>query len=323
MWHGLSNNKLCARSLAIVTILTLVNSLPCSAVALEPTDFRPSELRESIEGALSGKKGLDYLIRGKAGQILRLSASSKRPKELLLRVLPPAGEGPDLFSNAATAELSTEMTLPANGDYVLKIGLRKPGAKEGLKIDYRVVIDILNPKNAEATSQKGAPKSFSETLTLHGISFKLSCPNEGSLNKLTITPKGLKGGDTPIEREVDGTVYGADVADLNHDGSPEIYVYAASAGSGSYGSLIAYSANKNVSLTEISLPDIAENKAYNKGYMGHDEFSVVEGSLVRRFPIFREGEPNSKPTGGIRQLQYRLKAGEAGWILRVDKVVEY
>jgi len=25
----------------------------------------------------------------------------------------------------------------------------------------------------------------------------------------------------------------------------------------------------------------------------------------------------------MRQLQYRLEPGEAGWILRVDKVVEY
>jgi len=45
--------------------------------------------------------------------------------------------------------------------------------------------------------------------------------------------------------------------------------------------------------------------------------------LVQRFPVYKTGDTNSEPTGGMRQLQYRLVAGEAGWILEVDRVVEY
>ena len=112
--------------------------------------------------------------------------------------------------------------------------------------------------------------------------------------------------------------------DLNADGFPEIYVYVISAGSGSYGSLIAFASNRNRSITPITLPPIEdEEAAVTKGYMGHDKFRVVEGALVRRFPVYREGDTNSKPTGGTRQVQYKLKAGEAGWILRKDRVVEY
>jgi hypothetical protein len=96
-----------------------------------------------------------------------------------------------------------------------------------------------------------------------------------------------------------------------------------SAGSGSYGSLVAYSANKRKSLSEIYLPPIAEDKKNAKGYMGHDEFAVVEGAFVQRFPIYKDKDTNAKPTGGTRQLQYKLLPGEAGWLLKVDKVVEY
>jgi hypothetical protein len=60
-----------------------------------------------------------------------------------------------------------------------------------------------------------------------------------------------------------------------------------------------------------------------RGYMGHDEFSVVERYLVRRFPIYRAGDVNAKPTGGLRQIQYRLRPGEAGWILRRTKALEF
>lgn len=156
-----------------------------------------------------------------------------------------------------------------------------------------------------------------------GITFHVTSPNSGSINELTITPSGLEIDNSPVTVEVDGTVTGAEVADLNADGSPEIYVYATSAGSGSYGSLIAYGTNNRKSMTPIYLPPVADHPEASNGYMGHDEFAVVESVLVQRFPIYREGDTNAEPTGGTRQVQYRLEAGEAGWVLRPDKVVEY
>jgi hypothetical protein len=66
-----------------------------------------------------------------------------------------------------------------------------------------------------------------------------------------------------------------------------------------------------------------DNPAAKKGYMGHDQFAVVESTLMRRFPVYRQADTNANPTGGMRQLQYKLIPGEAGWILKVDKVVEY
>ncbi len=140
---------------------------------------------------------------------------------------------------------------------------------------------------------------------------------------MTVTPSGLEVDNAPVEREADGTVVGAEVADLNVDGSPEVYVYVQSAGSGSYGSLIAFSANRKKSLSEIYLPPVADDPMASKGYLGHDEFAVVESTLVQRFPLYGEGDKNAQPSGKMRQLQYKLAPGEAGWVLRVDKVVEY
>ena len=57
--------------------------------------------------------------------------------------------------------------------------------------------------------------------------------------------------------------------------------------------------------------------------MGHDDFAVVEGTLVRRFPVYKDGGSNAAPSGGVRQLQYKLKPGEANWQLKLDRVVEY
>jgi hypothetical protein len=176
---------------------------------------------------------------------------------------------------------------------------------------------------ALAASPVASAAGFDQTLSLQGITFHVACANDSSLPKLTITPSRLAIDNSPVTKEVDGQVVLAEVADLNVDGSPEIYVYVQSAGSGSYGSLVAYSANRKKSLSEIALPPITDDPKASKGYMGHDEFRVVESTLVRRFPVYREGDTNARPTGGTRQIQYKLVAGEAGWRLRADKVVEY
>ena len=140
---------------------------------------------------------------------------------------------------------------------------------------------------------------------------------------MTITPSGLAIDNSAMKQEAEGHVVLAEVADLNVDGSPEIYVYVQSVGSGSYASLVAYSANKKKSLSQIYLPPITDDAKASKGYMGHDEFRVVENTLVQRFPVYKDGDTNAAPTGGTRQLQYTLEPGEAGWVLRVDRIVEY
>lgn len=174
-----------------------------------------------------------------------------------------------------------------------------------------------------ASTPAAALEAYDQTLELQGVTFRVQCDNAASENTLTLTPSGLEEDNSPITVEVDGVVTGAEVADLNADGSPEIYAYVTSAGSGAYGSLAAWSANNKKSLSAIHLPELAEDPVNGKGYMGHDEFVVVEQYLVRSFPIYREGDPNAAPSGGTRQLQYTLGPGEATWRLVVDKAVDF
>jgi len=155
------------------------------------------------------------------------------------------------------------------------------------------------------------------------VGFRLHSEGAGSLSTLTIAPVGLAVDNSPQEIELDGTAYLAELADLDANGWPEVYVYVRSAGSGSHGSLAAYAVNNGKSATPIYLPPLEQEPGAAEGYMGHDEFRVVESRLVRRFPVYAEGDTNASPSGGTRQLQYRLEAGEAGWVLVVDKVVEY
>ena len=46
-------------------------------------------------------------------------------------------------------------------------------------------------------------------------------------------------------------------------------------------------------------------------------------SLARRFPIYKDRDTNNNPTGGTRQIEYKLKDGEASRLFVIDKISEY
>lgn len=167
----------------------------------------------------------------------------------------------------------------------------------------------------------GAP--FHVILERQGVRFEVTCPNEGSLNPLTIRPFGLKVDNSPIQVEADGSVTGARVADLDGNGHPELYVFTTSAGSGSYGAVMGYASNNGKSLSAIFLPPLDEDKPASVGYRGRDSFDVTANRLVRRFPVYRDGDANARPTSGkVREVHYRLVKGEATWVLRRDRITD-
>ncbi len=180
-------------------------------------------------------------------------------------------------------------------------------------------------KEAVPSRQGRAPnaKAFDERLSLLGISFHVTSAHSASGNSVEIQPAGLKIDNSKISWPVEGIVTRAEVADINADGSPEVYVYVREHGPEERMSLVAYSANRKKSLSAIYLPPLAENPQAAAGYRGKDDLAVVEGVFVRRFPLYGKGGDPAAPTGKTRQLQYKLKPGEAGWVLRLDKMLEY
>ncbi|MES2921682.1 MAG: hypothetical protein V4819_09050 [Verrucomicrobiota bacterium] len=161
---------------------------------------------------------------------------------------------------------------------------------------------------------------FDQTAILQGITFKVVSPNLKTANTVTIAPGGLEIDNKPATIEIIGTVARIEAGDIDMDGSPEIYIYTRD-GNGS--SLLAFSVNKQKSLSQIFLPALKDDDQIAQGYRGHDEFAVVQNCLARRFPIFPVEPGDTKPTGKMRELQYKLQQGEAGWLLKVEKATEF
>jgi hypothetical protein len=147
------------------------------------------------------------------------------------------------------------------------------------------------------------------------VNFKVDAVRQGDNSVVTITPSGLSVTKEPVVREMKGVVERAEVADLNADQNLELYVYAKSANGNPTTSVIGLSVNNGKSLSDIYFPPLAEDSKNSKGFSGNDDMAAVESAFVHRFPV--------QGTSKTRQLQFKLKQGEAGWIMVLDKVVEY
>jgi hypothetical protein len=171
---------------------------------------------------------------------------------------------------------------------------------------------VVNPNNAADVS------SFSKDLQWDNDVFEV----RSASGKLTIRTFGQEEGNEVFERSIEGRVTGAEAADLNHDGFPEVLVYVISDGGERYGSVIGYSSNNGKSMSPIYFPPTAQNPKVNQGYMGYDTFSTAEDALVQTFPVFQAGDAPSHPTGPTRQVQYALVDDEVSRRFEVSRTFE-
>ena len=297
------------RSVGFLSIFCVLALLPIAAFSEEdaPTPPAPKSTQQAIDEA---KETANDAIEA--------------AKQAILDAIDRARE---ITSSTLEAEKdAAERALDEAKEATKTLDQASQAAREVLESAKKATAEVLDKAREATTTTEGVGDSstpFFARMVLGDVTFEVESPNNSSINQVMVRAEGPEGPIGQAEAEADGTITRVEVEDLNADGYPEIYVYVTSAGSGSYGSLIAYASNRNKSLSPINLPSIEDDPAISSGYMGHDEFAVGEGAFLRRFPIYEDGDTNAQPTGGTRQIQYKLEDSEAGWVLRQDRVVEF
>lgn len=181
------------------------------------------------------------------------------------------------------------------------------------------VEDTYTKIDGELDASQIDKTAFSKVLMLQGIGFNVTSIEKDGQNTLTISPFGLELDNSAVTMEINGVVTNAEIEDLDSDGSPDVMVYTKTEDENEYGNVYGVATNNKKSMSFTYFPPISENENINQGYQGHDVFTIVETSLIQRFPIYE----NEKPTGKMRQVSYKLKLGEAIRGFHVDKVSEY
>lgn len=156
-------------------------------------------------------------------------------------------------------------------------------------------------------------KRYDSSMKLGKTGYRITCSNKGAdKNNATINPLGFENTAREVNVEIKGRITGAEVDDLNNDGFPDLVIYVFN-GDKNKGSVLGVRSDKNQGLGPIFFPDIVDDPKLRLGYIGNDEFSLMEGTLMRRFPVYNTTDSaNIKPSGIVRQVQYRVVPDEKG-----------
>lgn len=153
---------------------------------------------------------------------------------------------------------------------------------------------------------------FSKELFFNVYKFTVTVPDSGRVREVII--KAYRGQLllTNFRVKVDGAIVGAEVADLDSNRFPELYVYSTSVGSGSFGRVYGWQflPERKADITPKNwlLPAIP-------GYMGHDSLWLEHDILCRKYPVYQPGDANAEPSGGFNTIRYKLKPAGTGFVL--------
>lgn len=160
---------------------------------------------------------------------------------------------------------------------------------------------------------KAQIRKIDTIMKLGNVGFKLVCSNKNEdKNYVTISPIGFSNGARDVSFEVKGRIRKAEVDDLNNDFFPDMVIYVYLNGTEDKGTVVGVSSVKNESFAAIAFPDIVDDPKLRTGYKGFDTFMLMEGTLMRRFPVFTADSVGAQRTGMFRQIQYRVSPGERG-----------
>lgn len=153
---------------------------------------------------------------------------------------------------------------------------------------------------------------FTKSLRFNVYTFSIMAADSGRVRDLFV--KAYRGELllTSFRVRVDGAVVNAEVADLDSNRFPELYIYSTSVGSGSFGRVYAWQFLPDRK-ADITLPNWRLQPV--TGYMGHDSLWVERDILCRKYPVYRFGDANADPSGGYQMVRYKLQPAGVGYAL--------
>jgi len=144
--------------------------------------------------------------------------------------------------------------------------------------------------------------------------YRISTNNKNTdKNSVTVKPIGFEKDARDVNIEVKGRIKSVEVDDLNGDGFPDVLMYVYNGEDNAYGTVFAISSQGNQNMRPIYFPDILDDPKLRAGYKGHDQFMLMEGTLIRRFPVYNTADSaHVAPSGTIRGIQYNVVNGDGG-----------
>ncbi len=183
------------------------------------------------------------------------------------------------------------------------------------KIEVRLCLGLFLFLGTNQLFAQTSSKKFDTTMKTGKVGYRLTCTNKSpEKNTVSISPLGFDKDMRDFSFDIKGRIASGEVDDINRDGYPDMVFYVYTNDSIPKGNVVAISSEKNETVAPIIFPDIYDDPKLRIGYKGKDVFFLMEGNLVRRFPVYSpEGTIPASGTGTLyRQIQYQVVMGERG-----------
>jgi len=129
-----------AAAAAISSALVLAGTAAAGAgIRQEPVQFAKGSSSTVITGQIKGDTTIDYVVRAAAGQTLSVKLQKSNGQNYF-NVLPPGSTGSAMFVGDSGENYSG--TLPADGDYAVRVYLMRPAARRGESSSYTLTIAV-------------------------------------------------------------------------------------------------------------------------------------------------------------------------------------
>jgi hypothetical protein len=125
-------------------------------IKTQRVQFKKGASSAVIDGRIKGYETIDYLVGAKQGQQANVSLATKHGATYF-NILAP-GETEVAFFNGSTNGNQFEGTLPATGDYRIRVYMMRSAARRNEVANYRLEIAVA-PGAAAAAPSGGAPAS--------------------------------------------------------------------------------------------------------------------------------------------------------------------
>jgi hypothetical protein len=176
-------------------------------------------------------------------------------------------------------------------------------------VRFIIFVFVLLPMTLLAQGRR-----IDTTMKVGKAGYRINCLNKSAeKNAISINPVGFENEVRDFSFDLKGLLTGAEVDDLNKDGFPDLLLYVNTKDSLNKSTVIGISSMENKSVVPIVLPDILDDPRLRDGYKGSDQYMLLEGILMRTYPLFeKDANGVQQPTGKMRRLMYRVAQGEQG-----------
>lgn len=133
---------------ALAAVFVTVAALPLAAFAQEQSrvSFEAGNDNATINGTVIGDEYIDYLLGAQAGQSMSVSLIPEEATgmaNVYFNILPPGSAGEAIYNGSILGPDATGITLPADGDYTIRVYQLGDDADDGRTTAFRISVSIM------------------------------------------------------------------------------------------------------------------------------------------------------------------------------------